>query len=212
MQLLITFFMGNIKNIIFDLGGVILNIDYLLTEKAFIQLGITNFSAFYNQHKSSLLFEQLETGNISPEEFYNTFRKITKNSLSNLQIQTAWNAMLLNLPKERINWLLEIKTKYNIFLYSNTNQIHYNCFIDLANNATPSKNFDELFIKAYYSHICGFRKPYKESYLKIVEEQNLQPKETLFIDDTLVNIEGAKLAGLQTLHLLYPKTIIDLSL
>lgn len=204
--------MTNIKNILFDFGGVFLNIDYALTEKAFLALGVKNFAALYNQHKASDLFEQLETGKLTPQEFYDAFRNIAGIALSNVQIQTAWNAMLLNLPTERIEWLQKINKQYKVFLYSNTNKIHYDCFIHTANKACSNKDFNSLFIKTYYSHICGFRKPYKESYLKIVEEQNLQPKETLFIDDTLVNIEGAKLAGLQTLHLLYPKTIIDLSL
>jgi len=202
--------MTNIKNIIFDLGGVFFNIDYALTEKAFINLGVHNFSALYNQHKASDLFELLETGKISPENFYQSFRNISNTQLTNEQIKNAWNAMLLSLPKERIYWLQIIKSNYKIFLYSNTNQIHYDCFIKTANAISPNNNFNNLFIKAYYSHLCGFRKPYTESYIKILQEQQLNPSETLFIDDTLVNIEGAAKAGLQVLHLQHPKTILEL--
>lgn len=204
--------MHSFKNIIFDFGGVILNIDYLLTEKAFINLGITNFSNLYNQHKSTDLFEKLETGKLSQTDFYTNFRSITNSNLTDVQIENAWNAMLLDLPTERINWLLEIKHKYNIYLYSNTNQIHYNKFITTANSASPNHNFNSIFIKAYYSHICNFRKPYKESYLKILEEQKLKANETLFIDDTLVNITGAKEAGLHTIHLQSSSTILQLGL
>ncbi|MBX2930932.1 MAG: HAD family phosphatase [Chitinophagaceae bacterium] len=202
--------MNNIKNIIFDFGGVLLNIDYALTEKAFIQLGVHNFSTLYNQHKASDLFEQLETGKITPNDFYTIFRNISNTQLSNEQIKKAWNAMLLNLPKERVQYLADIRNRYNIFLYSNTNQIHYDCFIQTANNAMPNNNFNSLFIQAYYSHICGFRKPYIESYTNILQEQQLNPSETLFIDDTLINIQGAANAGLQVLHLQYPNTILNL--
>jgi HAD superfamily hydrolase (TIGR01509 family) len=204
--------MQKFKNIIFDFGGVILNIDYLLTEKAFINLGIANFAELYNQHRSTDLFEQLETGKLSPAHFFNKLRKITNSNLTDSQIENAWNAMLLNLPSERIHWLLKIKQKYNIYLYSNTNQIHYNTFIDTANNATPNKNFNSIFTKVYYSHICNFRKPYKESYVKLLNDQKLKANETLFIDDTLVNILGAQEAGLHTIHLQKPTTLLQLSL
>lgn len=201
-----------IKNIIFDFGGVLLNIDYMLTEKAFIELGVSNFATLYNQHKASDLFEQLETGKISPDDFYNHFRAISKTNVTNEQIKDAWNAMLLDLPIERIEWLQKIKNKYNIFLYSNTNQIHYDCFINTLNKNLPNNFFETLFIKTYYSHSCGFRKPYPESYLKIIEEQQLNKAETLFIDDTLINIEGAKIAGLQTIHIQTPTTVLNLGL
>ncbi|MCZ2223588.1 MAG: HAD family phosphatase [Chitinophagales bacterium] len=204
--------MSNIKNIIFDFGGVLLNIDYTLTERAFINLGVNNFSALYNQHKASELFEQLETGKITPESFYTIFRNISNMQLTNEQIKNAWNAMLLNLPKERIQFLQKLKSKYKIFLYSNTNEIHYNCFIKTANLVSPNHNFNNLFIKTYYSHLCGFRKPYTESYINILQEQGLNPKETLFIDDTLINIEGAEKAGLQVLHLQHPNTLLNLAL
>jgi FMN phosphatase YigB (HAD superfamily) len=204
--------MTNIKNILFDFGGVFLNIDYALTEKAFLALGVKNFAALYNQHKASDLFEQLETGKLTPQEFYDAFRNIAGIALSNVQIQTAWNAMLLNLPTERIEWLQKINKQYKVFLYSNTNKIHYDCFIHTANKACSNKDFNSLFIKTYYSHICGFRKPYANSYTNILQEQQLNPNETLFIDDTLSNIVGAKEAGLQVLHLQTPQTIVDIGL
>lgn len=204
--------MQPIKNIIFDLGGVFLNINFQLTNQAFNNLGVDCFETMFNQHHSNDLFELLETGKLSPAEFYDAFRKESQTNLSNQQIQTAWNALLLDFPAERIEWLNDIKNRYNIYLFSNTNEIHYDQFIVDFTNAFPGKDFNSHFIKAYYSQTLGLRKPYVESYQQILTEQQLDPAETLFIDDTIKNIEGAKLAGLQTIHLVAPQTVLDLNL
>lgn len=204
--------MHPIKNIIFDLGGVFMNIEYKLTEKAFISMGVTQFSEMYNQHHSNDLFEQLETGKMSEIAFYDAFRIQSNTSLSNEQIKTGWNALLLDFPQERLEWLQKIRQKYNIYLFSNTNIIHYDAFIEKLKNENHCTNFNQLFIKAYYSHELGLRKPYLASYLKILEEQNLEASETVFIDDTAKNIEGAQKAGLQTIHLVAPITLLNLDL
>lgn len=204
--------MNEIKNIIFDFGGIFIDIDYQKTEQAFIDAGAVNFPELYTQHHASTLFEDLETGKISPEEFYDSFREKARINLSNKTIETAWNAMLGNFLLEELNWLEEIKHKYRIFLYSNTNQIHYDAFSTTFKKVTGKANFDDYFIKAYYSHTLGLRKPYKESFEKILEEQHLVASETVFIDDTIKNIEGAKLAGLQTIHLVPPERVSKLGL
>ncbi len=204
--------MQQIKNIIFDLGGIFMNIDYTLTEKAFIQLGATNFSDLYTQHHANELFEGLETGKVTPNQFYEGLRKTTNTTLSNDEIFKAWNAMLLDFPVERLQWLEQIKQRYNVYLYSNTNQIHYDAFIQIANAVIGANTFNSYFIKAYYSHEFGLRKPYAASYTAILKEQNILAAETLFIDDTLKNIQGAQEAGLQTIHLVAPKTVLDLNL
>ena len=189
-----------------------MNLDFKLTEQAFIDLGITHFPEMFTQHHSNDLFEQLETGKISPEEFYDAFRTETQSSLSNEQIKKAWNALLLDFPAERLHWLDRIRQQYNVYLFSNTNQIHYDAFIDIFRKETGKPELNGYFIKAYYSHELGLRKPYVASFLKILEEQNLNPAETLFIDDTYKNIEGAQNAGMQTIHLVAPETVLDLDL
>lgn len=204
--------MQPIKNILFDLGGIFMDLDYHLTEKAFINLGITSFPEMYTQHHANSMFEDLETGKISTEIFFNAFRTISNSHLSNEEITTAWNAMLLDFPIDRLKWLQEIGKKYKVYLFSNTNQIHYDAFLNIVSTTTGIKNFNNFFIKAYYSHQLGLRKPYVASFQKILEEQHLEAGETLFIDDTLKNIEGAKKAGLQTIHLVAPKTVLDLDL
>ncbi|MFY9465272.1 MAG: HAD family phosphatase [Sediminibacterium sp.] len=204
--------MEPVKNIIFDLGGVFLNIDYQLTSKAFRDLGVHQFDAMFTQQHSNDLFELLETGRLSPGEFYDAFRKETALDLTDEQIKTAWNALLLDFPAERINWLEAIRERYRIYLFSNTNQIHYDQFIADFARTFPDKDFNSYFIHAYYSQTLGLRKPYVASFQQILTEQQLNPAETLFIDDTFKNIEGAQQAGLRTIHLEAPKTVLDLAL
>ena len=149
--------MQQIKNIIFDLGGIFINIDFAKTEQAFTDLGITNFNDFFTQHHASELFELLETGKISPSAFCETFRLETNTQLTDDQIIHAWNALLLDFPKERISWLKQISKKYNIYLFSNTNQIHYDAFMANFTAQTGFDDFNSFFIKAYYSQEMGLR-------------------------------------------------------
>ncbi|HEX8355876.1 MAG TPA: HAD family phosphatase [Segetibacter sp.] len=204
--------MRKIKNIIFDLGGIFIEIDFKKTHNAFVSLGIANFSDFYTQHTASTLFEDLETGKINAQEFYGRFRRETGSLLTDAQIKDAWNALLGTFPLDRLEWLETISKQYNIYLFSNTNSIHYDAFQQIYTNCTGKTNFDDYFIKAYYSHTAGLRKPYPKSFKKVLENENQNPAETLFIDDTPGNIDGAKAAGLQSILLLPPKTVFDIDL
>lgn len=204
--------MEGIKNIIFDLGGVLINIDFSITERAFIELGVDQFSEMFTQHHSNDLFVELETGKISPDAFYKAFRKGTGTNLSDETIKTAWNALLLDFRIPSLEWLAGIKNKYRIFLFSNTNQIHHDAFVESYRQQTGKTDFDGFFEKAYYSQNMGMRKPNAEPFLQILKEQNLVASETLFIDDTIKNIEAAKALGMQTVHLQWPQTLPDLDL
>jgi putative hydrolase of the HAD superfamily len=120
--------------------------------------------------------------------------------------------MLGNFPAERLQWLKNIKQKYKVYLFSNTNIIHYEAFQNIFQKCSGGENFDDYFIKAYYSHDLGLRKPYPESFTKLLELENLAADETLFIDDTAKNVDGAQKAGLQTILLQPPKTVLELDL
>jgi putative hydrolase of the HAD superfamily len=205
-----------VKNIIFDLGGVIINLNYQLTRKAFENLGVANFNDLYTQHHANPLFEQLEVGAIEPEAFYEALRQATGLTLTNSQIETAWNAMLLDFPVERLLWLDQIKNKYNIYLFSNTNTIHYKAFTTIYAQTAPlvglNPNFNHFFKTAYYSHTLKQRKPAVAAFEAVLQDAKLDPAQTLFIDDTISNIEGAQKAGLQTLFLNGGLTVQDLGL
>lgn len=204
--------MKHIKNIIFDLGGVLLDIDFSATQKAFEDLGVSDFLTFYSQHHVDDLFEKLEIGAISPDVFYEQLRVKTKLPLSDVEIMKAWNAMLLNFSEPKMNWLYNISKSYNVYLFSNTNKIHHDYFYNLFKSNFNGKELDSYFIKAWYSHEMGIRKPHATSFSTILKAERLHPSETLFIDDTIGNIEGAKEAGLHTFHLTAPKTLLDLPL
>ncbi|HEX5153198.1 MAG TPA: HAD family phosphatase [Parafilimonas sp.] len=204
--------MQKIKNIIFDLGGVILNLDFKKTELAFAALGIGNFNEYYTLQTVTPIFEKLEIGEITPEAFCDEFRKLVELPLTDEQITEAWNALLLDFPPEKINWLKEIKSRYNIYLLSNTNEIHYNCITKIFKEQINDGSFNDLFIKAYYSHKMGLRKPSKEIFEVILREQNLDAEETVFIDDSEANIWAARSIGLQTIYLPSPQTILELDL
>jgi len=200
--------MEKIKNVIFDLGGVLLNIDYHKTANAFKALGASDFDSFYSQTGANQLFEQLETGHIEPVDFYNAMQPHCTTGTSHQQIQNAWNAILLDFRKDSVQFLTTLKGKFNLYLLSNTNIIHHTQFYETFKAETGLADFDSLFTKAWYSHAINRRKPYPETYHFVLQDAGLQAGETLFIDDSVVNIEGANEAGLLT-HLLLPTERIE---
>ncbi len=196
--------------IIFDLGGVVLNLDYQATIDAFKNLGKENFDKLYTQANQDKIFDQYETGSISSDEFRDYFRRILEKPLTNEEIDNAWNKLLLDLPKERIDLLNTLKEKYRIFLFSNTNEIHLDSFQKTIKDTFGDPNLlEKVFHKTYYSHLVGIRKPNIEAFQHVIDEQGLTAERTLFIDDSIQHIEGANKLGVQTIHLT-DKEITDL--
>jgi FMN phosphatase YigB (HAD superfamily) len=189
-----------IKNIIFDLGGVIYAINYKRTIKAFESLGINDFEAVYAKAGQSDLFDNLETGKISPSEFFVGINKFLPNTLSAIQIKDAWNAMLIGFMPDAVSKLKELNKTHRIFLLSNTNIFHIE---EIQNTEGMASFFEfcELFEKVYLSHDIGLRKPHTEVFTHIVDEQGLEASETLFIDDSPQHVAGALKAGLKAYHL-----------
>lgn len=191
--------MKKIDNIIFDLGNVILDIDYLSTIKAFEKIGIENASILYSKSSQTKIFDQLETGKITKEDFILEIQKIIPKA-SKSEIINAWNAIIKDLPESRIDILKNLKDKFSIFLLSNTNSIH----IDYIVKKIGERKYDEfynLFDKVYYSHEVKLRKPDPNIFKLVINENNLKIKNTLFIDDSIQHINSAKKLGLQTYHL-----------
>jgi len=203
--------MEKIRNVIFDLGGVLLDIDFKLTEKAFTDLGVKDFASFFNQFHSNDLFIKLET-ETNVEFFYNDFRAATGLNLSNEQIRDAWNALLLNFRKDSIGILPGLKKKYRLYLLSNTNEIHLQEFQHRFVTTFQQTSFDDFFDAAYYSHRIGHRKPNASAYQFVLDKHGLIAAETLFIDDSINNIEAAQKLGIQTIHLLPGMKVEELGL
>lgn len=193
----------NIKNIIFDFGGVIFNIDYLLPIQAFKELGFSNFEELYAKAAQSNLFDQLETGQISKQEFIGGLKKLAPElSLTDQQIIEAWNSILLDIPRARIRLIHQLKSKnYKTVLLSNTNVFHVEEFEKVVDKTMGIKYYQSAFDEIYYSNVIGLRKPHPATFLQVCERANLDPNHTLFIDDSLQHVEGAVKAGLFAYHL-----------
>jgi putative hydrolase of the HAD superfamily len=191
--------MKNIKAIIFDLGGVILNINYQNTIDSFKKLGVTNTEDFYSKKTQTHIFNLIETGEITSEQFLSELQELTENATIK-EVKDAWDSMLLDLPQKRLDLLLSLKRKYKLFLLSNTNAIHINS-ISKKLGDSKWKCLCDLFDKMYLSHEIGVRKPNIEAFQFILKQKKLNPNEVLFIDDSPQHIEGAKKLGIICYHL-----------
>jgi putative hydrolase of the HAD superfamily len=188
--------------VIFDLGGVIIHIDYAATIRAFENLGFGDFHNLYSQAKQSGLFDELETGKISGQRFVNELLPYLKLGTSPNKVVAAWNAMIGTIPQERIALLQKVRERYPTFLLSNTNELHMQAVLR-SWDASSEKPMNDFFNHIFLSHEIGMRKPNTDIFEFVCGENNLNPDDTLFIDDTLQHIEGAKACGLQTVHLTY---------
>ncbi len=191
----------NIKNIIFDLGGVILNIDYNLTFQEFKRLGFENFDDVFKLAKQTGLFNNLDKGLISPQEFRNEIRLLAKKPLTDQQIDKAWNSLLLDFPIPRLKVLESVHKSYRTFLLSNTNQIHCEVYNRDLQKTYGVSDLSYFFEKLYYSHEIHMIKPDREAFQIILDQNQLHPEETLFIDDTEHHVEGARAVGINAYYL-----------
>ncbi len=200
--------MSAIKNIIFDLGGVLLNIDYQKTTTAFKQLGYTDFENMYSMLKGNNVFDNLETGHITEEAFYRNMTGAASGTVTNSQVQSAWNAMILDFRTESLGYLKILRDKYRVFLLSNTNSIHKKAFDLILSEQTGIAGLEHYFEKAYFSQQVGLRKPNAGIFEFVLQDAGISAAESLFIDDPPPNIETATNLRFKT-HLLLPGERIE---
>lgn len=203
--------MNKIKNILFDLGGVLYDIDYNLTKKAFENLGIDNFDNHFSQKTQNNLFDRLETGKISNQDFIKSMQELLP-SCSRNDIITAWNSILIAMPEENIHLLENLSNQYCLYLLSNTNSIHIEYIDKELNSRFGLKSLKPLFNKVYLSHEIGRRKPDQSTFNWLLDDANIKANETLFIDDSIQHIDSAKSIGFQTRHWKTNKPISELFL
>jgi FMN phosphatase YigB (HAD superfamily) len=195
--------MAQIKNIIFDLGGVILNLDMQRTEEAFEALCPNKES--YLKIRQELLdsgkFFDIETGHIHEDDFIQSFRQANPLEVTEAQVRQAWSAMLLDMPAERIEVLRAVADAgYHVYLLSNINSIHLADVYKIIQAEHGDLDFDALFKKPYYSHLIGHRKPNVETFEWVVKDAGVVAKETIFIDDNADNVKSAASIGLEVIH------------
>jgi glucose-1-phosphatase len=200
--------MQNIKNIIFDYGNVIFNIDFTRVQQAWKRLGISNADDFYGHRQQDQVFNLLERGEISDAAFRDKIRELAhKPDLTDQQIDDAWNAIFIGIPAGNHELLLKVKAKYRTFLLSNINSIHYDYVHRYLKSEFGLDNNNGFFEKVYYSHLMGKRKPDAAIFEQVLHENNLNPAETLFIDDSPQHLATAKQLGMQTFLMTAPDTI-----
>lgn len=201
---------SSIKNIVFDIGNVLVDIDYNVTIAEFQKLATVDFSTIVSYSKQDKLFDLFEKGQITAQEFRNSLKKYLKPNVTDLEIDAAWNSILIAYPAPKFKLLRQLKNQYRIFALSNINEIHVAAIDKAAQELLNENKFANFFHHAYYSNETGFRKPEIEIYELLLQEQFLNPNDTLFIDDKAENIQAAAALHIQTHHLTDRNKLFDL--
>ncbi len=192
-----------IKNIIFDLGGVLIDLEPAYTEASFCALagGREAYQAAQKAWEAQGLFVDLEVGKIGEQAFVEGIRAQLADGASVAQIEMAWNMMLQHIPARGLQLVADLRARgFGVYLMSNTNSIHLRDFRAIALREHGVEDFDALFDGAYYSHLIGARKPDAAPFEYLVKDAQIDPRTALFIDDNAPNLVGARQAGLHTLH------------
>lgn len=202
--------MGQIKNIIFDLGGVIINLDIPKTISEFNKLSNQPFESIYNQLQQTPVFDLFDKGQITEKDFFVELKKALQNDVTDEELLFAWNAMLLDFPKHRLELLSKLKPNYRLFLLSNTNESHVLEFEKTLFASHGYQNLEPFFEKVYYSCRMNQRKPNADIFESVLNENNLIAEETLFIDDSPQHVEGALTLGVKAMLLEKNNEVEDL--
>lgn len=187
----------NIRNIIFDLGVVLLDLDFDHANRKFQNLGLQDLKALYSFMHANPFFHDFETGKMKNRSFIKGIKKLLPKTVSDAEILDAWNTIVVGFPDDKIQFIKQICEKYNIYLLSNTNPIHAIKYEQQFLQAA-GKPMEDYFDKIYYSHTLKIRKPDKKAYQKVLKENNLEANETLFIDDQIDNLLPAEKLSIKT--------------
>lgn len=186
-----------IKNLLVDFGGVLINLDRQRCIDNFRKLGLPDIEKQLGLYAQNGLFMQHEKGEISSAGFREEIRKQIGSPVTDGQIDAAWNSFLLDIPTYKLDLLLKLREKYVVYLLSNTNEIHWSWACE---NVFPYRGFrvEDYFEKIYLSYQMKLVKPDAEIFRAVLEDANIEPKETFFIDDSPANCETARLLGIST--------------
>lgn len=183
-----------IKNIIFDFGGILIDIDYKKTEeelKSLLHLQSIKGKDFEE------VFNRFEVGQITEKQFYDGLSTLAGINPEYAKMRKAWNAMLGDLPLHRLDLAHSLRSSYRVFLLSNTNETHISFVWNLLSERYGIDQFEEKFFdRVYYSHDIGMRKPNPEIYNYVLENEDIEAAESIFIDDSILNVEGARRVGI----------------
>lgn len=199
-----------VKNLVFDLGGVILDLSVSDTLRSFSEASGIEMPRVQQLFIASEGFLQYEKGELTDDAFRDFVRKLYSIDAADAILDKCWNAMLLGIPVAKLNLLLKLKEQYTVYLLSNTNTIHLDYIEQQILPATCAyTTLDPYFHRTYYSHRMGKRKPDADIFEQVLQENNLLPEDTLFLDDNRGNIDGAAALNIQTLHVTSPDIILS---
>lgn len=201
--------MNGIRNIVFDLGGVLMNIDFKQTFHAFEIIGFRGAEQAFQDPDINRLCLDFETGVYCAIEMRRKFREMTGFKCSDIQFDKAWNALLLDFPRERILRVSELAKKYKTYLLSNTNPIHSKYFNSKLDKDFGFETMDHLLDKAWYSYNLGLRKPDVKIFEKVIHSGRLVPEETLFVDDYEANVRVAESVGMKAILITPEFTVME---
>jgi len=198
-----------LKNILFDLGGVILDLNVNATLEGFLDMGFPKELLEYPQNIYTDVFYLYETGQITTEVFRNTIREITKQNFSNEEFDAAWCGMLVGVPFRRIEILKDLAEKYSLYMLSNTSPMHIEYFEKMFGQ-TAGFALEDVFTKLYYSYEIGKHKPDAGAFIHVLEDAGIEASETLFLDDNIQNVKAAEELGFQVIHINETRTMESL--
>lgn len=186
-----------IKNLLVDFGGVLINLNRQQCIDNFRKLGLPDIEKQLGLYAQNGLFMQHERGEISSAQFRDEIRKRIDKPVADAQIDAAWNSFLMDIPTYKLDLLLKLREKYVVYLLSNTNDIHWDWACE---NVFPYRGFrvEDYFEKIYLSYKMKMAKPDAEIFRAVLEDANIEPNETFFIDDSPANCETARLLGIST--------------
>lgn len=191
--------MAATKHLLFDLGNVLLDLDFSRTEESFRELLQEDFEEAYLAYEARQLFEDFELGDISPFEFVRGMRASTEVPLTDDDVIDSWNALLLGIPKARLEWLQSLRTHYDLYLLSNTNALHMMWFDEHLRDVHNSSldKFKAIFKDCFLSYQLRMRKPQVRIFRHVLEQAGIPADKTLYIDDRRDNIQAARQLGFQ---------------
>ena len=188
---------NNISTLIFDLGGVIVDLDLPKCIQNFKDLGLENIEQYLSNFGQKDFFMRFEKGQIGIPAFRNEIRKLAGTELSDVQIDKAWCSFLTQIPVEKLHLLSELKKKYRLLLLSNTNPLHIETAV-AAEFSKTGKTMQDFFDKCYLSYEMGMVKPDVEIFEALLTDAQVKAEECLFLDDGKKNIDTAAALGIQT--------------
>jgi len=200
--------MQTIKNVLFDLGKVLLDFDNENAKKHFISMGVADYDVRVMKLHTQHVFTDVETGKLSEQQFIDKISTELGGHISETEIRNAWNSILIRFRTESMKHLERLKERYGLYLLSNTNAIHHQEFNKMLFDQLNTGSLDSYFTKAYYSYQTGMRKPDIRIYELVLRDAGIEPASTLFIDDLPENIAAASTLGFHT-HLLLPEERIE---